>query len=97
MISIKKQLIYVPFPFLNVIPLFIIVFINRKYITGVWQLRLLPYLAVAIALMIPIHLAMHHFLSAVLNERFLDFLSFYLYSLIGSIALLLFQKKNGIT
>ena len=97
MISTKKQLFFVPFPFLNIIPLIIIVFINRKYIPGKWQLRLIPYFIVVLLCSFLIEWILEKIFYLYVGTRFLSFLVFYLSSLIVSVAMLLFQKKNGIT
>jgi hypothetical protein len=93
--SVKKQLFFIPIPFLNAIPLFVIIFVNHKYLNGIWQLRILPYMAVVFSGIL-FHWLLNFFCSSFLAVRTIELLTFYLTSILISGALILFQRRNGI-
>ena len=96
MIKIKKQLIFIPIPFLNAAPIFIIVYKNHRYLRKNWQIRIIPYMLATLVGGVLSRLFFFGIFGSFVNVDILYLLSFYFFGIFASIFMILFQKKNGI-
>lgn len=95
MISIAKQKKLLFIPFINIAILFIMVFVNSRYMKEKWQFCEMKYMIYGTICFIPIFL-LNDLLSSYGYGMIIDLLAFYIFIVIHSCFSLLCQKKFGI-
>lgn len=93
MISIKSQKKLMFIPIINVSIMFIMIFINSKFMKKGWKLKAIISLYISMLITIPL-LFIKDWLATVINQKtVVDLLLYYIFSLIIVIPLIILQNK----
>ena len=92
MVNLKFQKRILLIPFVNIAILYIVIFVNSKYMENNWSIRSLVYCPIILATGI-ILLYIKNFVESYIKFFIIDFLTFYIFSVVCCSILFRIQKR----